>query len=160
MIDLVVLPLYSIKRDGSQYVPGKSGINQWNAGGRKRKFGEAYIPVPSMIHRIAPTFFPDKDSIFELALPNEIKVDAKLCQSGSKALMSNPNHHLCKWLYSLIEEESDSLHRYRLGIPYTIEDLTRANIGCIEIRKINGRYFAQSLPVGAYEKFTLRNKRL
>jgi hypothetical protein len=156
MVKSVVLPLYSVRRDGTQYVPEKSGINQWNAKGRIRRFGEAYIPIPSIIHQIAPDFFPDRDRMFELVLPNEIKVDAKVCQAGSKALMSNPNRYLCKWLYSLIEDEAESIRRYQLGIPFAMADLTKVNIGCIEITKESDKYFAKGLPVGAYEIFKLR----
>ena len=151
--ELVVLPLYSLKSDGNRYVPARSGINQWNANGRKRKFGEAYIPVPSIIHQISPTFFPPRNIVFELVMPNEMKVDVKLCQSGSKALMSNPNHYLCKWLFSLIEDEAESLRRFQFRIPYSMEDLTTANAGCVALRKIDDRYSATSLPVGAFEEY-------
>ena len=47
-LDFVILPLYSTEA-GNRIVHEKSGINQWNAGGRKRKFGESYIPIPSKI---------------------------------------------------------------------------------------------------------------
>jgi hypothetical protein len=51
-VDFVILPLYSTRGE-IKTVEAKSGINQWNAGGRERKFGESYIPIPANIHRLA-----------------------------------------------------------------------------------------------------------
>ena len=42
--NFIILPLYSV-RDNN--VPTKSGLNQWNAAGRKRHPNEVYIPIPS-----------------------------------------------------------------------------------------------------------------
>lgn len=95
--DYVVLPLFST-RGGVQHVPEKSGLNQWNAGGRKRDPDEVYIPVPKVVHDKFPGFFPGKDCPFELLLPDGEIMSAKLCQAGSKALMSNPNSAMGRWL--------------------------------------------------------------
>ena len=57
----VILPLYSTRsviKGGEKYVPQHSGLNQWNAGGRERKSGEVYIPVPWDIHKRYGDFFP------------------------------------------------------------------------------------------------------
>ena len=62
-VDYVVLPLYSI-RGKTRQVPEKSGLNQWNAGGRARDFGEVYIPIPMQIHHLHPEFFPGRDVEF------------------------------------------------------------------------------------------------
>lgn len=94
-VDYVMLPLYSV-RDGS--VPLKSGLNQWNAGGRARHEDEVYIPVPIAIHRNYPDFFPDRDTPFALYLPDGNTLSAKICQENGKALMSNPNRELGHWL--------------------------------------------------------------
>ena len=94
-VDYVMLPLYSV-RDGS--VPMKSGLNQWNAGGRARHEDEVYIPVPIAIHRNYPNFFPDRDTPFALHLPDGRVLSAKICQENGKALMSNPNRDLGNWL--------------------------------------------------------------
>ena len=40
----VILPLFSDR--GGRHVPEKSGLNQWNAGGRARNVNEIYIPIP------------------------------------------------------------------------------------------------------------------
>ncbi len=46
----ILLPLYSVIK-GVKTVPEKSGLNQWNAGGRKRNPNEIYIPISSWIHK-------------------------------------------------------------------------------------------------------------
>lgn len=95
--DYVILPLYSQTKKGC-FVPEKSGLNQFNAGGRKRNELEVYIPVPAKIHHNYPGFFPDKDTPFALHLPDGKVLSAKICQQGDKALMSNPNSALGEWL--------------------------------------------------------------
>ena len=152
----VVLPLYSIRTKSERYVPTRSGLNAWNARGRKRKFGEAYISVPSMVHRLCRDFFPAKDVLFELVLPDGIRVDAKLCQSGAKALMTNPNHRICEWLFMKMESDIERGIRYARGKPYSIEDLHREGIGCVKITAAAGngpQFQMEPLPIGAYEDF-------
>lgn len=91
----LLLPLYSPKE---KQVHQKSGLNQWNAGGRKRHPDEVYIPIPSWIHIEFKEFFPPRDKPFNLILPSKKIISVKLCQENSKALMSNPNQDLGKWL--------------------------------------------------------------
>lgn len=43
-------------------------------------------------------FFSPRDISFKLHLPDNTILSAKLCQDGAKALMSNPNKDLGKWL--------------------------------------------------------------
>jgi hypothetical protein len=93
----VILPLFARKAD-VKYVPLKSGLNQWNAGGRERQADEVYIPIPAKINSNFPDFFPSKDVSFTLHLPNGSELSAKPCQQNRKALMSNPNIALGKWL--------------------------------------------------------------
>lgn len=93
----VILPLYGIK-DKQKFVFEKSGLNQWNAGGRKRDFGEVYIPIPTVIHQLYPDFFPSRDTEFDLKIPTGEIFRAKVCQDNSKALMTNPNKALSDWL--------------------------------------------------------------
>jgi hypothetical protein len=94
----VILPLYSTKNRQQKEVPIKSGLNQWNAGGRLRDEDEVYISVPKDIHKNKPYFFPARDTSFVLRLPDGEILSAKLCQSESKALMSNPNRALGFWI--------------------------------------------------------------
>lgn len=93
-IDTVYLPLYG--KDGKVYE--NSGLNQWNAKGRVRNPDEVYIPIPRVFYKNKPNFFPNKDTIFTLKLPNNKEIQAKVCQENGKALMSNPNKELGKWL--------------------------------------------------------------
>ena len=157
-IDFVILPLYSTK-GGVKEVPAKSGLNQWNAAGRQRKFGEAYIPVPRDIHKHCPGFFPIGKS-FNLYLPNTKQAaSASLCQSGNKALMTNPNDELCKWIFKVIDPKfSPSMYnRAPSRNPFTYDDLEIAGYDAVRVSRIkepdrNG-YEIQFEAIGAYEEF-------
>lgn len=96
--DYVILPLFSTRNRENPTVPEKSGINQWNASGRQRDPNEIYIPIPAKINSVFKDFFPDRDVCFSLKLPNGSSISAKPCQENRKALMSNPNKDLGKWL--------------------------------------------------------------
>jgi len=96
--DYVILPLYSFNKKRGCFVAEKSGLNQFNAGGRKRNDLEVYIPVPMALRKIFPNFFPSRDIPFTLLLPDGRKLSAKICQDGGKALMSNPNSALGEWI--------------------------------------------------------------
>lgn len=131
----IILPLYSPK---SNDVEDKSGLNQWNAKPRKDKKGilhprhedEVYIPIPIWIHRAFPNFFPPKKVKFNLYLPNSNKevISAKVCQEGNKALMSDPNKALGKWiLRDILQKEPRSF--------VIMEDLIKAGTDSVEIIK-------------------------
>jgi hypothetical protein len=94
IIDTIFLPLYG--RDHT--VQEKSGLNQWRASGRERHFDEIYIPIPMKLYQYKPKFFPERDVIFEMKLPNGKILNTKVCQENRKALMSNPNKALGKWI--------------------------------------------------------------
>ena len=125
--DYVILPLYSTRGKAMQ-VPEKSGLNQWNAGGRHRDENEVYIPVPIEIHRKYPEFFPDRDTPFELILPNGKSLSAKICQENGKALMSNPNSALGEWILRKVL-------RKKPGELVTINDLAKYGIDSVRIEK-------------------------
>lgn len=151
----VILPLYS---PGKDFVNPKSGINQWNANGRKRKFPEAYIPVPRTVHRLAPGFFPPRNTTFKLRLPNGKVVLAKICQQGDKALMSNPNTALCEWLFPMIDGSFSEAERRGItqGRPYTYSDLVAIGKNSVRVSKVSGNewdYELESAPIGSYERF-------
>ena len=122
-----ILPLYST-RSKTKEVQEKAGLNQWNASGRPRNEDEVYIPVPKEIHDKMPTFFPKKDIIFNLRLPNGEVLSAKMCQSERKGLMSNPNKALGNWI----------LRKVLKVAPYTLvtrEHLDRAGFDSLIIYK-------------------------
>lgn len=156
-LDFVILPLYSTRKKNVREVPAKSGVNQWNAGGRERKFGESYIPVPQNIHRKYPNFFPNKDVKFKLKLPNGKIISAKLCQENSKALMSDPNTDLCAWLYNIIDKNMTvSNSRFSEVRPYTYDDLKSVGKDSIRVTKVIGKdyeYEIESTNLGSYEQF-------
>lgn len=131
--NFVILPLYGIK-NGEKFVFEKSGLNQWNAGGRKRDAGEIYIPIPAEIHHLYPDFFPSKDQIFKLEIPTGELFDAKVCQENSKALMTNPNKALSDWLLR-------KLLQLKEGELATIEKLLELGFDSVIIYKENDHKF-------------------
>lgn len=159
-IDFVYLPLYSFK-GGEFVVPEKSGINQWNAGGRERKLGEAYVPIPKLIHRLFPDFFPARDEPFEMQIPNKPEmVAAKVCQDGSKALMTNPNYLLGSWLIGVMRPMTQSWQFEESSegfAPITYEDLFRIQKDSVRILKqrVDGveKFAIEFSPLGSFEDF-------
>lgn len=147
----VFLPLYSMQ--GVKHVPKGSGLNGWNAGGRKRKDREVYIPVPIWIHEAFKGFFPDADKPFNLHLPNKQVLDAKMCQTAKKgtrwgkAVMSNPNTALGEWLLDeVLKVKSGKLVTYRM--------LEEIGIDSVEVTKIDDEnYMIDFKDIGAYEEF-------
>lgn len=125
--EFVLLPLFSVKNN-IKYVPEKSGLNQWNAAGRQRDENEVYIPIPASVHQNHPGFFPNRDTPFRLLLPDDTEISAKVCQSGSKALMSNPNKVLGEWILRKV------LHK-KPGVLVTYEDLEIAGFDSIIVYK-------------------------
>jgi hypothetical protein len=153
--EYVILPLYT---PSTKSVASASGINQWNAGGRLRKFSEAYIPVPAQVHKIMPGFFPARDVSFSLKLPSGQVVQASICQDNDKALMSNPNTDLCKWLFGTIDGTFAEAERRMATVnrPYTYSDLLTIGKDSVIVRSVSGfpwDYELESAPVGSYEKF-------
>jgi len=135
----VLLPLSSHER---------SGLNQWNAGGRKRSPDEVYIPIPKWIHKCFPAFFPSRDVEFSLNLPNTKALSAKICQDGGKALMSNPNKALGVWLLRDVLKLPE-------GQVLTDEYLQEIGIDSIKITKVNSHVFdVDYMPYGSYEGFS------
>jgi hypothetical protein len=152
--DSIVLPLYSTR---DRTVPKKSGINQWNASGRDRKFGEAYIPIPAEVRRKHKGFLPSRDVPFQLRMPNGEILEARVCQDDGKALMSSPNSALCEWLFKLIDQSQwKSRQRMISHQPYTYEDLVNIGQDSVLIAKVpdsKGVYELIPLPLGSFEDF-------
>lgn len=127
MDEFLYLPLYS--RTGKIHVAEQSGLNQWNACGRPRNFDEVYIPIPSNIHRSFPHFFPDRNTYFALFLPNKDVIISKVCQDNGKALMSNPNSDLGKWiLRDVLNVEQGKLVTYQMLEEQQIDSVVIRNI--------------------------------
>lgn len=142
----VILPLYGIKNK-EKFVFEKSGLNQWHAGGRKRDFGEVYIPIPIEIHKKFPNFFPERDQLFELKIPTGEVFSAKVCQDNSKALMTNPNKALSDWLLRKVFQVKE-------GELLTIEKMNELGFDSVIICKdANGNYQIDKAKLGSYEQF-------
>lgn len=143
----VYLPLYG--RDHTVFE--RSGLNQWNARGRKRHHDEVYIPIPAEIHKNFPNFFPNRDIAFSLKLPNGKNMKSKVCQDNSKALMSYSNKELGKWILRdvLMLKEEELL---------TYERLQILGIDSVRIDKISNEEFEINFARnGSYEFFRENN---
>lgn len=144
--DFVVLPLYGIKNK-EKFVFESSGLNQWNAGGRKRDPGEIYIPIPIEIHKLYPDFFPPRDEEFKLQIPTTEIFNAKVCQDNSKALMTNPNKALSDWLLRKV-------FALKEGELATIEKLNELGFDSVIIYKeSNVNYKIDKAKLDSYEDF-------
>ncbi len=149
-VDFVILPLFSLK--GGKNVPQKSGLNQWNAGGRVRSFDEVYISVPIEIHKRYPNFFPPRDEPFVLQTPLGESLSAKLCQENAKALMSNPNSALSKWLLR-------GILGLKEGELATLEKLENLGFDSVIIEKCGTKEFSiDIMPINSYETFIADNQ--
>lgn len=153
----VILPLYSTGAKLYKEVPERSGLNQWNARGRRRSYGEVYIPIPSAVHRLCPGFFPPRDEPFQLKIPTGEVLSAKVCQSGGKALMTNPNDAMSDWLLR-------RLFRLQEGELLTRDHLLRLCFDSVRVTSLgmteDGQrsYAIDKAPMDSYQTF-LRDHR-
>jgi hypothetical protein len=147
VVDTLYLPLYSYDRDGNKIVPPKSGLNQWTAKGRVRDKNEVYIPFPAAVRHSNPTFFPPREISFSLKLPNGSCKSAKISQENDKALMTNPNKDLGKWIL-----------REVLNLPegelVTYEKLEQIGIDTVQINKFeDNTYEINFKELGTFEQY-------
>lgn len=149
-LESVILPLFS-DRGLERNVPERSGLNQWNAKGRPRDPNEIYIPIPKWIHNIFPNFFPPRDSPFYLQVPSGEFLDAKVCQDGSKALMTNPNKALGEWLLrDVMNLKERELLTYGM--------LEGLDIDSVVVTKLATNTFKiEFCEVGTYDNFKIEN---
>lgn len=142
----VVLPLYSMK-NGEKVIYSKSGLNQWNAGGRARNLNEVYIPFNATLREMYEGFFPPRDTPFEVLLPNGSSMSMKLCQENCKALMSNPNKDLGQWLLR-------DVLKIQEGQIITYTDLLEVGIDSVSFQKIGDKKYKLDFKnVGEFEAF-------
>lgn len=145
----VILPLYGIQK-GKKFIFERSGLNQWNANGRKRDFGEIYIPIPAELHRKYPNFFPKRDQDFNLQIPTGEIFTAKVCQENSKALMTNPNKALSDWLLRRVLQLAE-------GELATIEKLDKLGFDSVIIMKDKkGNFKIDIMKTNTYTEFNTK----
>lgn len=145
--EILMLPLYTYDRSTKKKkVAEKSGLNQWNASGRKRHPDEVYIPYPAEIRSINENFFPDRNTSFDVILPNGKILSMKVCQDSGKALMSNPNRDLGKWLLREILKIDE-------GVLVTYEMLLEIGIDAIVFEKTGNKYKLNFAKVGKFEEY-------
>jgi hypothetical protein len=158
IVDFIILPLYS-STNGK--VQEKSGLNQWNAGGRARQENEVYIPIPIWIHKFINKFKDGffkyttedyKTDPFEVELPNEELLSMKIAQDNGKALMSNPNSALGKWLLR-------DVLQIKPGVLVTIEMLDTIGIDSVQLSKRkDNTYRLDFLKSGSYDEYEVEYK--
>lgn len=157
--EYIILPLYSPK---SNTVEEKSGLNQWNAGGRKRDMDEVYIPIPAWIHNTFEDFFvysrkykgqsAKNSPIFDVELPNGQIMLCKVAQQGGKALMSNPNKALGKWILREVLKVKE-------GTLVSMGMLEEAGIDSVKLtKKTDDYYYLDFMESGSFEQFEENNK--
>ena len=147
------LPLYSVNKNG-KFVAARSGLNQWNAAGRKRDPNEIYIPYQKIDRARNETFFPPRDTHFTLHLPDGSTVTAKVCQEADvnnpaigKAIMSSPNKTLGKWLLRDVFELKE-------GTVVTYDMLEKFGIDSVVFTKNSDLdYSVDFSEIGTYEEF-------
>lgn len=166
------LKLYAVKSDGTKYVPERSGLNQWNANGRKRDVDELYISYLTEDRKRIPDFFPPRDTNFTLILPDGTSMSAKVCQSAykkisdeayaklteeekiqekkktleGKAIMSNPNKDLGKWLLrDVFGLDAKTVVTYEMLKVFGIDSV-------IFTKLCDKKYKIDFAPLGTYEK--------
>ena len=143
----ICLRLYSEKANGIKFVAEKSSLNQWNAGGRRRNPNELYIPYPAEDRARTAGFFPDRDTVFDLRLPDGTVIPAKICQDDGKAIMSNPNKILGEWLLRKVFELPE-------GTLVTYEMLQRFGVDSVVFTKYGElEYSVDFAEIGTYEEF-------
>lgn len=144
--EMAIIPLYSFDKYGNKMVYEHSGLNQWNAGGRERTLDEVYIPYNKEIRDKFEGFFPNRDTAFNVRLPNGKIMSMKLCQNNKelppKAIMSNPNSQLGEWiLREVLRLENSEVLTYKklaeIGIESVVFEKDDSNNYTIDFVKIN-----------------------
>ena len=145
--EILCLKLYSEDKNLGKYIPEKSGLNLWNAAGRIRNLDEIYIPYPSDDRKRSEGFFPNRNKPFDLYLPDGKKISAKVCQQDGKAIMSNPNKDLGKWLLrDVFELQPGKLITYDMLVMYGIDSVIFTKLG-------EGQYKIDFTEIGTYEDY-------
>lgn len=159
----IILPLYN---DDTYLVNEKSvfnaslGSSKTKGSDRPRPAYEAYAHIPVYIHHLYPHFFGfdalDSDarnnSCFNLHLPNREIIVAKITQDNGKALQTNPQAILGKWLLFSIF----GLEEYEMLTRNIIDE---KEIDSIKVTKIDDQNFKVDIcNYLDYEKWKLKHQ--
>ncbi len=147
------LRLYSERHD-IKFVPERSGLNQWNARGRRRDPNEVYIPYQTCDRDRDPDFFPPRNTVFNLTLPDGTVIPAKVCQEADprdpligKSIMSNPNKVLGEWLLrNVFELPEGTLVTYEMLLRFGVDSVVFTKHGELD-------YSVDFSEIGTYESF-------
>lgn len=146
--DYIILPLYS---DRLNEVTEKAGLNMWNASGRLRHHDEVYFPIPKWIHNVFNRFFNYRNNNFNsypfnVTLPDGKTLNMKITQSNGKALQSNPNKALGKWILR-------DVLRLPINTLVTKNLLDEIGIDSIQLTKNGDEYKLDFLPTNSFLEF-------
>lgn len=106
-----------------------------------------YTPIPIVIHQKYPTFFPPRDTHFNLEVPTKEILTAKVCQDNSKALMTYPNKALSDWLLRKVLQLKE-------GELATMDKLDKLGVDSVIITKTdNQNYKIDIMKTDSYIEF-------
>ncbi|MBI6530127.1 hypothetical protein JEP40_13510 [Proteus vulgaris] len=157
-MSFIYLPLYS---DRDNTVHTQSGLNAWNGASKNpstnepRPRDEVYIPIPKWVHEHFPYFFgfdaldPNQQdaSINNFYLHSPIgRWNAIITQQNSKALETNPQSDLGKWILRDILNLS-------YGTVLTMDMLKQKGIDSVKITKINSDFRIDIAPFNAFRNW-------
>ena len=129
----------------------KAGLTNGMPEAEAETAAEVYIPIPAEIHRFYPGFFPDRETSFNLKLPSGRIMKSKVCQDGSKALMSSSNKDLGKWILR-------DILGLKEGELLTYEKLQSVGVDSVRIDKISDSQFEINFAsLGKFEAFRKDN---
>lgn len=157
----IYLPMYSdlnFSIQPTSALNAQLGKPKVKGSNKRRPAYEAYIHIPSWIHRVFPNFFgtdPFADNPvnttdpFNLYLPNGNVVTARNTQDNAKGLQTNPQNILGKWIL----RDVFGLNPYE---KLTDEMLIEFGVDSFKIVKIDEKNYSIDLaPTFAFEKWKL-----
>ena len=164
--DFIVLPLYSDERDGP-VVYEKSSFNASLAKSKQkgsnvpRPAYEAYLGIPKYIHKLKPNFFGfnalndderNGREGFTLDLPSGKSITARVTQEYGKALQTNPQSILGKWIL----HDIFGLSEYEM---LTLERLKEVAVDSVIITRLAENHFKIDIaPYLGYESWKVENQ--
>lgn len=176
--DYLYLPLYSYRLKS---VPEKSGLNAWNGLPKSkgssvlRPEGEAYIPIPNALWKKQPYWVDPKIDMskydlykketgessykINLHMPDGKVFPALFGQSGFKALETDPQSILGKWILNVLGIDHPQRERYDKPSdhPVTMKLLQKLGFDSVKLwhedRKNFKEVWIDFAPYGSFERY-------